>query len=52
MDAVKKSYDIPKFKEQYENFIGGNYFDKMLQEIAYKTLQNGYSKMCIVGASN
>ena len=27
MDAVKKSYDIPKFKEQYENFIGGEWRD-------------------------
>ena len=27
MDTAKKSYDIPKFKEQYENFIGGEYFD-------------------------
>src|ERR1035437_77764 len=25
MDAVQKSYDIPKFKEQYENFIGGEW---------------------------
>ncbi|MEZ5307269.1 MAG: aldehyde dehydrogenase family protein [Pyrinomonadaceae bacterium] len=25
MDAVKKTYDIPKFKEQYENFIGGEW---------------------------
>lgn len=25
MDAVKKSYEIPKFKEQYENFIGGEW---------------------------
>src|SRR5690349_7505455 len=25
MDAVKQSYDIPKFKEQYENFIGGEW---------------------------
>ncbi len=25
MDAVKKSFDIPKFKEQYENFIGGEW---------------------------
>src|SRR5215213_178120 len=25
MDAAKKSYDIPKFKEQYENFIGGEW---------------------------
>ena len=25
MDAVQKSYDIPKFKEQYENFIGGKW---------------------------
>ena len=25
MDASKKSYDIPKFKEQYENFIGGEW---------------------------
>src|SRR6476620_3928153 len=25
MDAVKRSYDIPKFKEQYENFIGGEW---------------------------
>ena len=24
MDAAK-SYDIPKFKEQYENFIGGEW---------------------------
>ena len=23
MDAVQKTYDVPKFKEQYENFIGG-----------------------------
>jgi aldehyde dehydrogenase len=35
MDAAQKSYDIPKFKEQYENFIGrewvaptgGEYFE-------------------------
>ena len=25
MDAVKKSFDIPKFKEQYENYIGGEW---------------------------
>ncbi|MBX7174272.1 MAG: aldehyde dehydrogenase [Pyrinomonadaceae bacterium] len=25
MDAAKKSYDIPKFKEQYNNFIGGEW---------------------------
>ncbi|MEP6901883.1 MAG: aldehyde dehydrogenase family protein, partial [Actinomycetota bacterium] len=25
MDAVQKTYDIPKFKEQYENFIGGEW---------------------------
>jgi aldehyde dehydrogenase len=25
MDAVKKSYDIPKFKEQYNNYIGGEW---------------------------
>ena len=25
MDAVQKSYDIPKFKEQYENYIGGEW---------------------------
>jgi aldehyde dehydrogenase len=25
MDAVQKTYDIPKFKEQYENFIGGQW---------------------------
>ena len=25
MDATKQSYDIPKFKEQYENFIGGEW---------------------------
>ncbi len=25
MDAAQKSYDIPKFKEQYENFIGGKW---------------------------
>lgn len=25
MDAVQKSYDIPKFKEQYNNFIGGEF---------------------------
>ncbi len=25
MDAVKRSYDIPKFKEQYENYIGGEW---------------------------
>lgn len=25
MDAAKKSYDIPKFKEQYDNFIGGEW---------------------------
>ena len=25
MDAVKRSFDIPKFKEQYENYIGGEW---------------------------
>jgi len=25
MYAVKKSFDIPKFKEQYENYIGGEW---------------------------
>ena len=25
MDAAKKQYDIPRFKEQYENFIGGEW---------------------------
>jgi len=25
MESTKRSYDIPKFKEQYENFIGGNW---------------------------
>ncbi|MEO6589302.1 MAG: aldehyde dehydrogenase family protein, partial [Pyrinomonadaceae bacterium] len=25
MDAAQKSYDIPKFKEQYNNFIGGEF---------------------------
>ncbi len=25
MDAAKKSYNIPKFKEQYNNFIGGEF---------------------------
>nr|MBA3692395.1 aldehyde dehydrogenase family protein [Acidobacteriota bacterium] len=25
MDAAQKTYDIPKFKEQYENFIGGEW---------------------------
>jgi aldehyde dehydrogenase len=25
MDAAKKTYDIPKFKEQYENYIGGEW---------------------------
>ena len=25
MDAVKQTFDIPKFKEQYENFIGGKW---------------------------
>src|SRR6187549_2130014 len=25
MDATKQSYDIPKFKEQYENYIGGEW---------------------------
>ncbi|HNU09149.1 MAG TPA: aldehyde dehydrogenase family protein, partial [Pyrinomonadaceae bacterium] len=25
MDAVRKTYDVPKFKEQYENFIGGEW---------------------------
>jgi aldehyde dehydrogenase len=25
MNATQKSYDIPKFKEQYENFIGGEW---------------------------
>ena len=25
MDATKRSYDIPKFKEQYENYIGGEW---------------------------
>ncbi|MCY7345145.1 MAG: aldehyde dehydrogenase family protein, partial [Pyrinomonadaceae bacterium] len=25
MDATQKSYDIPKFKEQYNNFIGGEW---------------------------
>lgn len=25
MDATQQSYDIPKFKEQYENFIGGEW---------------------------
>ena len=25
MDAAKKQYDIPKFKEQYNNFIGGEW---------------------------
>lgn len=25
MDAVKKSFDIPKFKEQYENYINGEW---------------------------
>ena len=25
MDAVKRSFDIPKFKEQYENYIGGDW---------------------------
>ncbi len=25
MDAAQKSYDIPKFKEQYGNFIGGEF---------------------------
>lgn len=25
MDAAQKTYDIPKFKEQYENYIGGEW---------------------------
>ena len=25
MDAAKKSYNIPKFKEQYDNFIGSEF---------------------------
>jgi len=25
MDATQQSYDIPKFKEQYENYIGGKW---------------------------
>src|SRR5688572_24088912 len=25
MESAKKSYDIPKFKEQYENYIGGEW---------------------------
>lgn len=25
MDAAQKTYDIPKFKEQYDNFIGGEW---------------------------
>ena len=25
MEGTKKSYDIPKFKEQYENYIGGEW---------------------------
>ena len=25
MDGTQKSYDIPKFKEQYNNFIGGEF---------------------------
>src|ERR1044072_440556 len=25
MDGTKKQYDIPKFKEQYENYIGGEW---------------------------
>lgn len=25
MDAAQKQYDIPKFKEQYGNFIGGEF---------------------------
>mgnify|MGYP003477311108 FL=1 len=25
MEGTKKSYDIPKFKEQYENYINGEW---------------------------
>ncbi len=25
MDAVQRTYDIPKFKEQYDNFIRGEW---------------------------
>ena len=25
MESTKKSFDIPKFKEQYENYVGGEW---------------------------
>ena len=33
MDAARKTYDIPKFKEQYNNYIGGEWVAPVRENI-------------------
>ena len=38
MAQQAKSYDIPKFKEQYENFIGGEFVAPVERRIFRRNL--------------